>query len=79
MPIPETVTRNSDAATDDWVTTISGDVGDEEEGHSLVVLMESLAIQTAVSVVEKAIDEQATRIRNQARRLFRRRNNDEET
>jgi hypothetical protein len=71
MPIPETVTRNSNAANNDRVTTVFGDVGDEEEDDSLVILMESLAIQTAVSVlagasdtadVERAIDEQATRM-----------------
>jgi 1,4-dihydroxy-2-naphthoate octaprenyltransferase len=55
----------------------------EQSDDTLVSLMESLAIQTAVSAlagannmadVERAIDEQAERIRVQARRLLQRRN-----
>jgi hypothetical protein len=87
--IPETNTtpRHSDLTGGDWVTAVSDDRGDDET-DSIVALMEDLAIQTAVTTlavsnnmtdVERAINEQAARIRIQARRILQRRNNNEDT
>jgi hypothetical protein len=73
----EPTIRIDDHETEEWMTTVSEDA--EEEDNALVSLMESLAIQTAVGAlalsnnmadIEKAIDEQADRIRAQARRLL---------
>lgn len=83
MPTSGTITHDNDDDIDDVVTAVSEDAEDEED-NSLVSLMESLAIQTAVSAlaeandmadVERAIDEQATRIHTQARCILQCRSN----
>jgi hypothetical protein len=80
MTSTQTMRRTDNVVNDESMTVVSG--GAEEGDDALVSLMESLAIQTAVSAlagandmadVEKAIEEQAERIRTQARRLLQRR------
>jgi hypothetical protein len=77
----EPTIHSEDPEAEEWMTTVSEDA--EEEDNVLVSLMESLAIQTAVGAlalsnnmadIDKTIDEQANRIRTQARRLLQRRN-----
>ncbi len=80
MTSTQTMRRTDNVVDDESMTVVSG--GAEEGDDALVSLMESLAIQTAVSAlagandmadVEKAIEEQAERIRTQAQRLLQRR------
>jgi ribosome-associated translation inhibitor RaiA len=80
MTSTQTMRRTDNVVNDESMTVVSG--GAEEGDDALVSLMESLTIQTAVSAlagandmtdVEKAIEEQAERIRTQARRLLQRR------
>jgi hypothetical protein len=80
MTSTQTMRHTDNVVNDESMTVVSG--GAEERDDALVSLMESLAIQTAVSAlagandmadVEKAIEEQAERIRTQARRLLQRR------
>jgi hypothetical protein len=69
------------------MAAVSEDRG-EEETDSITALMENLAIQTTVTTltrsynmadIERAINEQATRIRIQARCILQRRRNNEGT
>jgi hypothetical protein len=82
-PAPDTTTHNNGDGIEAVMIAVKSDTEDEED-NSLVGLMESLAIQTAVSAlaeandmadVERAIDEQATRIRAQARHILQRQSN----
>jgi hypothetical protein len=85
--LTNTSPRNINITDVDLMATVSEDRGDEET-NSVTALMENLAIQTAVTTlagsnnmadVERAINEQATRIRIQARRILQRRSNNEGT
>jgi hypothetical protein len=67
---------------EDFVTVIPHDNREENEDATIVLLMENLAIQTATGAlatsndmadVERAINDQANRIRTQARSILRRR------
>lgn len=80
VPSTQNTRRVNNIVPDDSMTVVSESA--EQSDDTLVSLMESLAIQTAVSAlagannmadVERAIDEQAERIRAQARRLLQRR------
>jgi hypothetical protein len=74
--------RQSRRVDEDFVTVIPRDTREEHEDTTLIELMENLAIQTATGAlatsndmadVERAINDQADRIRTQAQSILRRR------